>query len=113
MLILSYEEHQGRVKTKLTREKLWFSKIDHEVECLLSSFLDYQANSSDKPNPLTMSSLPPGSWHTVHIDFCGSFPAGEHLLVVIDAYSRFPEVDVVHSKGNIYNFKTGMHFCNT
>jgi len=43
-----------------------------------------------------MSSLPPETWHTVHVDFCGPFPTGEYLFVVIDAYSRFPEVEVVH-----------------
>ena len=31
------------------------------------------------------------------MDFCGPFPTGEYLLVVIDAYSPFPEVDIVHS----------------
>ena len=41
--------------------------------------------------------LPPKPWHTVHIDFCGPFPTGEYTLVVIDAYSRFPEVDIVTS----------------
>ena len=44
-----------------------------------------------------MSVLPPEPWHTVHIDFSGPFPSGEYLLVVIDAYSCFPEVDIVHS----------------
>ena len=98
-MALAHEGHQGIVKTKqLIREKVWFPKIVHEVQCLLSSGLAYQANCPDsKPDPLTMSSLPPEPWHTVHIDFCGTFPTGEHLLVVIDTYSRFPEVDVVHS----------------
>ena len=31
------------------------------------------------------------------MDFCGPFPTGEYLLVVIDAYSRFPEVDIISS----------------
>ena len=31
------------------------------------------------------------------MDFCGPFPMGEYLFVVIDAYSRFPEVEIVHS----------------
>ena len=44
-----------------------------------------------------MSPLPPSPWHTLHIDFCGPFPTGEYLLVVVDAYSRFPEVDIIRS----------------
>ena len=60
-LALAHEGHQGIVKTKqLIREKVWFPKIDHEVEVLLSSCLACQANGRDtKPDPLTMSSLPP------------------------------------------------------
>ena len=44
-----------------------------------------------------MSSLLVKPWHTLHHDFCGPFPHGEYLLVVIDAYSRFPEVDINQS----------------
>ena len=50
-----------------------------------------------------MTLLPPSPWHTVHIDICRPFPTGEYLLV-IDAYSRFPEVNIVLSttaKGKI------------
>ena len=31
------------------------------------------------------------------MDVCGPFPMGEYLLVVIDTYSRFPEVAIVQS----------------
>ena len=31
------------------------------------------------------------------MDFCGPFPTGEYLFVVIDAYSRFLEVEMVRS----------------
>ena len=31
------------------------------------------------------------------MDFYGPFPTGEYLLVVVDAYSRFPEVEIVKS----------------
>lgn len=98
-LALAHEGHQGIVKTKqLIREKVWFPNIDREVAVLLSGCLACQANGPNtKPDPLMMSPLPPEPWHTVHINFCGPFPSGEYLLVVIDAYSRFPEVDIVHS----------------
>ena len=44
-----------------------------------------------------MTTLPPRPWHTVNIDFCGPFPGSAYLLVAIDAYSRFPEVEIVSS----------------
>lgn len=31
------------------------------------------------------------------MDFCGPYPSGETLLVVIDAYTKFPEVEVLTS----------------
>ena len=42
-----------------------------------------------------MNPLPSGPWEQVSIDFCEV--AGHYVLVVIDDYSRFPEIEVVHS----------------
>ena len=65
---------------------------------MLSTCLACKGNvPNSKPYPLAKSVLPPKPWHTIHIDFSGPFPLGEYPLVVIDAYSRFPEVDIVHS----------------
>jgi transposase InsO family protein len=44
-----------------------------------------------------MSKLPDSPWKEVSVDFCGPFKTGEYLLVVIDDYSRYPEVEIVHS----------------
>ena len=98
-IAIVHEGHQGIVKSKqLLREKIWFPGIDEEVKKVVGECLACQANGPDlHPNPLQMSPLPPELWHTVHIDFGGPFLTGEYLLVVIDAYSRFPEVDIVHS----------------
>jgi len=95
---IAHEGHQGLVKTKqLLREKVWFLKIDDRVKTKVEQYVACQANSSgSRPDPLQMSPLSPEPWHTVHVDFCGPFPTGEYLFVVIDAYSRFPEVEVVH-----------------
>ena len=96
---ISHEGHQGLVKTKrLLRTKIWFPQIDKMVEEMIAKCIPCQATGPpNRPEPLQMNVLPPSPWHTVHIDFCGPFPTGEYLLVVIDAYSRFPEVDIVSS----------------
>ena len=44
-----------------------------------------------------MTELPSGPWVNVSADHCGPFPTGELVLVVIDDYSRFPEVEIVNS----------------
>ena len=96
---IAHEGHQGVVKTKrLLREKVWFPGIDNLVQQNIETCIPCQATGSkSKPEPLEMTDLPPEVWHTVNIDFCGPFPGGEYLLVVIDAYSRFPEVEIVSS----------------
>ena len=40
-----------------------------------------------------MSKLPTHPWRSLHMDF--PFPTGEMLFVVIDEYSRFPEVAIM------------------
>ena len=65
---------------------------------MIDKCLPCQANSQpNNPEPLKMSELPKGPWDIVHMDFCGPFPTGELVLVVIDAYSRFLEVEIIHS----------------
>ena len=42
---------------------------------------------------LQMTPLPNSPWEQVSIDFCEV--AGHYALVVIDEYSRFPEIEIV------------------
>ena len=44
-----------------------------------------------------MSKLPQEPWSEVSVDFFGPLPQGQYILVVIDDYSRFPEVEIVTS----------------
>ena len=96
---IAHEGHQGLVKTKkLLREKVWFPGIDKKVKQMIDQCVICQASGpGSHPEPLQMSPLPPEPWHTVNVDFGGPFPTGEYIFVVIDAYSRFPEVEIVHS----------------
>ena len=55
------------------------------------------ANPESKLEPLKMSPLPLGPWQNVAADFYGPLPTGQTLMVVIDEYSRFVEVEIVSS----------------
>ena len=44
-----------------------------------------------------MVELPSGPWQDEAIDVLGPLPSGENLLVVVDYYSRFFEVVIMHS----------------
>ena len=58
-------------------------------------FLCRTATPKPSREPLKMTPLPDGPWQQVSIDFCEV--AGLYVLVVSDDYSRFPEVEIVHS----------------
>ena len=75
---LAHEDHQGLAKMKqLIREKLWFPRIDKNVEELIRSCIPCQANcTAAHPVLLKMNQLPPKLWHTVHVYFCGPSPLG-------------------------------------
>ncbi len=98
-LDLAHEGHQGLVKTKqLLREKVWFPGIDKQAEQLISACIPCQASTTySKHQPLQMSELPEGPWQNISVDFCGQFPSGDYLLVVLDEYSRFPFVEITPS----------------
>ena len=96
---LAHSGHQGVVKTKqLVREKVWFPGIDKDVEHVIRDCLPCQAvTNRNQMEPLRSSDLPKAPWEEVSVDFLGPIPTGEYLLVVMDDYSRFPEVEVVTS----------------
>lgn len=44
-----------------------------------------------------MTKLPKQLWTEVSVDFCGPFSSGDYIMVVIDDYSRYPEVEILKS----------------
>ena len=96
---LAHDTHQGLVKTKaLLREKVWFPGIDRMVKETIDNCIACQATCRpNPPEPLQMSDMPQGPWQKVHADFYGPLPSGEHLLVIVGLYSRYPEVEIVRS----------------
>ena len=96
---IAHKNHQGLSKTKaLLQEKIWFPGIDELAQQTLQSCLACQAVGHQRsPEPLHLQEIPKGAWEKIHIDFYGPLPSGDYLLVVIDCYSRFPEVEIIQS----------------
>ena len=99
IITIAQQGHQGVVRTKqLLREKIWFPGIEYKrVEEKVSECIPCQAATSNtKREPIAMSQLLSQPWKEISIDFC-DLPTGEHLLVIIDDYTRFPVVEIVTS----------------
>ncbi|KAK7099318.1 hypothetical protein V1264_003469 [Littorina saxatilis] len=97
---IAHQAHQGIVKTKqCLREKVWFPRIDTMVEETVKSCIPCQASypGPKAREPIISTPLPSEPWSALALDFAGPFPSGDYLLVVIDEYSRFPEVEIISS----------------
>ena len=97
---IAHHTHQGIVKTKqLIREKVWFPGIDKMVEETVRACIPCQASypGPNKREPICQTPLPSEPWSEIALDFAGPFPSGQYLLVAIDEYSRFPEVEIISS----------------
>lgn len=99
VISICHEGHLGIVKTKqLLRSRVWFPGIDMSVERKIASCIPCQAiTKSSQRKPLRMSPTPKGPSLQASADFCGPFSTGETILVVLDAYSKYPEVAIVPS----------------
>ena len=94
---LAHGGHQKMLKTRgRLRSKVWFSRIDSLVDSVVKRCVPCQV-ATPKPSrePLQMTPLASGPWEQISTDFCEV--AGHFVLVIIDDYSRFPEIEVVHS----------------
>ncbi|XP_065054391.1 uncharacterized protein K02A2.6-like [Rhopilema esculentum] len=96
---IAHEGHQGTAKTKpLLREYVWFPKLENFVNEEIADCLACQATGApNAQEPLKSPPLPERPWQELKVDFYGPLPTGQYLFVVIDTYSRFPEVDIVPS----------------
>ena len=94
---LVHEGHQKLVKTRdLLRSKVWFSRMNSLVDSVMKRCVPCQvATLKPSREPLQMTPSPNGPWEQVSTDFCEV--AGHFVLVFIDNYSRFPEIEVVCS----------------
>ncbi|XP_037572338.1 uncharacterized protein K02A2.6-like [Dermacentor silvarum] len=99
VLHLAHRGHQGIVNTKqLLREKVWFPGIDSLVDQTVKSCLACQTNTPvHHRDPLPIQELPQGPWTELSLDFAGPFPDGKYAMVVVDDFSKYPVVSILHT----------------
>ncbi len=94
ILQLAREGHQGIVKTKeRLRTKAWWPGMNNDIERFCSRCHGCQANTPTPSQPSTSMPLKP--WRDLALDLLGPFPKGEYLLVTVDYYSRWMQVDIL------------------
>ena len=93
-LQLAHEGHQGMTRTKSRlRDKVWWANMDKEAEALVRACHPCQlVGPRPHPEPVRSTPLPMGPWTDLAIDLCGPLPNGDQLFVIVDYYSRWPEV---------------------
>ena len=94
VLSIVHEGHLGIVGTKQKlRSKVWWPDKERDIEkhgCQLIS-------RATPPEPIRTTPLPTGPWRDLATDLLGPLPTGKSILVVVDYYSRYYEVDIQKS----------------
>ena len=81
----------------LARGLVWWPGIDKEIEKAAQLCKGCHAGVQARPQVNTSGSsweLPDGPWRRIHLDFAGPVE-GKMLLIVVDAYSKWPEVVIM------------------
>ena len=97
---LGHIGHQGIEKTKaLLREKIWYPTMDKRVKDMVDKCIACQSvGKGNNPEPMKITPTEDKPWTSIAIDFYGPVPrTGQYLLVVIDTYSKFPEIEIISS----------------
>lgn len=96
-LDLAHEGHPGMTLMKRRlRAKVWWPKLDAQVESYVKNCRGCMLVAAPAaPEPMKRKELPSEPWQHVAIDFLGPLPSGHNLLVLVDYYSRYIEIEIM------------------
>jgi transposase InsO family protein len=97
VLELAHEGHPGisSMKQRL-RTKVWWPGMDKASESVVRTCHGCQTVAAlNPPEPLKRTELPEEAWQDIAVDFLGPLPSGHYLMVTVDYYSRFYEIDIM------------------
>ena len=90
-----HASHLGIVKTKsLARSLLWWPGLDKDIEQMIKHCTTCQSDADNPRRASCLWPIPDRPWQRLHVDFAGPFK-GKMFLVVVDAFSKWPEVVVM------------------
>ena len=94
---LAHEGHQGIVKTKQRlRTKVWWPSMEKDAENFCRLCRECQrVGLPDPPEEMRRTELPKGPWQDLAADFMGPLPNGEYVLVIVDYFSHYFEVNFI------------------
>lgn len=96
-LHLAHEGHPGMtIMKQRLRAMVWWPKLDMQVEKYVKSCRGCMLVATPSaPEPMKRREQPSAPWQHVAMDFLGPLPSGHTLLVVVDYYSRYKEVEIM------------------
>lgn len=107
ILIDLHEGHLGIVKMKaVARSYVWWPGLDKEIERISANCENcksFQTAPNKAPFHPWLPAMQP--WERIHVDYAGPYE-GKMLLVVVDAFSKYPEVVILNSSTAEITIKT-------
>ncbi|CAK1578403.1 unnamed protein product [Parnassius mnemosyne] len=92
-----HKTHAGVVQTKaLARSYVWWPQLNHDIEVLVGECSKCLENRHMPPKTSCEWITPTKPWSRINVDFAGPFQ-NKTFLIVVDAYSRWPEVFIVNN----------------
>lgn len=93
-----HSAHFGMTKMKsLARGYCWWPRMDVDIENLVSNCRDCQSVRPEGKKVITHHWIAPSNvFERVHADFAGPLN-GQYLFILVDAYSKWPEVHVFNN----------------
>ncbi|XP_018574611.2 uncharacterized protein K02A2.6-like [Anoplophora glabripennis] len=93
MLDELHASHLGIAKAKATaRSYMWWPKMDEDIAATVKACMPCLHQRADPPKAeLTPWQVETEPWSRVHADHLGPLQ-GKYFLIMVDAYSKFPEV---------------------
>ncbi|KAG6438794.1 hypothetical protein O3G_MSEX000230 [Manduca sexta] len=91
-----HASHLGITRMKeISRSYFWWPDLDKDIDNITKNcIVCLQNHRNPEKTKLTVWPQPPGVWHRLHADFLGPLYS-KMFLVVIDAYSKWPEAVVM------------------